>query len=82
MIRGSVNTKNQVRMKSMLPKTAENFLKMKKGLYLNPFKACPYDIREDALARSLNILSAYGEIMPIVASLKKNRKMKKGPKSK
>ncbi len=40
----------------MLPKTATNFSKMKKGLYLNPIKGFPYDVKEEALARSFNIL--------------------------
>jgi hypothetical protein len=40
----------------MLPRTAENFHKMKKGLYLNPLKGYPYKMKEEALARSFNIL--------------------------
>ena len=43
-------------MTSMLPKTAENYMKMKKGLYLNPLKGYPYDMKNEALARSVNIL--------------------------
>lgn len=31
-----ISMKNKIRVKSMLPKTAVNFHKMKKGLYLNP----------------------------------------------
>jgi hypothetical protein len=31
-------------MKSMLPKTASNFHKLKKGLYLNPLQGYPYDL--------------------------------------
>ena len=64
-------------MVSMLPKTAENFRKLKKGLYLNPLKGYPYDLKEEAFARSLNILDTYGEIMPLVASLKKKPKKSK-----
>jgi hypothetical protein len=51
----------------MLPKTALNFHKMQKGLYLNPVSGgsgYPYKVKEEALARSFNILQAYGEIMP------------------
>jgi hypothetical protein len=48
----------------MLPKTAANFSKMKKGLYLNPVRGYPYNFKEEALARSINILQAYHEIMP------------------
>jgi hypothetical protein len=55
---------NQVRIRSMLPKTATNFHKMKKGLYLNPIKGYPYNLKDEALARSFNILQAYGEILP------------------
>lgn len=50
----------------MLPKTANNFHKLKKGLYLNPLKGHPYNLKEEALARSFNILSAYGEILPML----------------
>lgn len=48
----------------MLPKTANNFFKMKKGLYLNPLMGYPFKVKEEALQRSLNILEAYGEILP------------------
>jgi hypothetical protein len=34
--RNQLSLRAQVRMKSMLPKTASNFHKLKKGLYLNP----------------------------------------------
>jgi len=51
-----MSDENQIRIKSMLPKTANNFHKMKKGLYLNPIKGFPYNHKEEALARSLNIL--------------------------
>ena len=46
-----------------MPRTVHNFTKHKKPtLYLNPLKSTSaYD---DALARSLNILQAYGEILP------------------
>jgi len=37
-----LSLENQVRIKSMLPKTADNFFKMKKGLYLNPVIGYPY----------------------------------------
>ena len=61
----------------MLPKTAVNFHKMKKGLYLNPIKGYPYDIKQEALARSIHILQAYGEIMPLLGTAKKITKSKK-----
>jgi hypothetical protein len=49
----------------MLPKTAVNFHKLQQGLYLNPVSGgYPYRVKEEALARSFNILQAYGEIMP------------------
>ena len=51
-----LSEENQVRIKSMLPKTAANFHKMKKGLFLNPLKGYPYNLKEEALARSFNIL--------------------------
>ena len=51
----------------MLPKTAANFSKMKRGLYLNPVRGFPYDMKEEALARSINILAAYGEIIPTLS---------------
>ncbi len=50
-----------------MPKTATNFSKMKKGLYLNPLKGYPYNHKDEALARSLNILQAYGEIIPAIS---------------
>lgn len=60
----------------MLPKTAANFSKMKRGLYLNPVRGFPYNIKEEALARSINILQAYGEIIPSLSqsTKKKNRR--------
>jgi len=63
-----MSDENQIRIKSMLPKTANNFHKMKKGLYLNPIKGFPYNHKEEALARSLNILQAYGEIIPTLST--------------
>lgn len=39
-----LSEENQVRIRSMLPKTAANFHKMKKGLFLNPIKGFPYNI--------------------------------------
>ena len=66
-----MSAKNRVRVKSMLPKTAENFIKMKKGLYLHTRKGYSFDIREEGLAKSLHILQAYGEIVPNISSMKK-----------
>lgn len=57
----------------MLPKTAFNFHKMKKGLYLNPVKGYPYDVKEEVFARSMNILQAYGEIMPLLSAINKSK---------
>ena len=45
LARPNLSEINQTRVKSMLPKTATNFHKMKKGLYLNPLKGYPYDIK-------------------------------------
>ena len=53
---GYMSEENQVRIKSMLPKTALNYSKMKRGLYLNPIRGYPYNLKEEALARSINIL--------------------------
>jgi hypothetical protein len=58
----------------MLPKTAANFSKMKKGLYLNPVRGYPYNLKEEALARSINILQAYGEIIPALTQTTKRGK--------
>jgi len=57
--------KTKVRVKSMLPKTAANFFKHKKGLFLNPLKGHPYDHQEEAFARSLHILQTYGDVIPL-----------------
>lgn len=53
---GYISDENYVRIKSMLPKTALNYSKMKRGLYLNPIRGYPYNLKEEALARSINIL--------------------------
>lgn len=47
----------------MLPKTATNYHKFKKGLYLNPLKGHPFDFKQEALARSLHLLKNQGEVM-------------------
>ena len=70
-----------MRIKSMLPKTAANFHKMKKGLFLNPIKGYPYNLKEEALARSFNILQAYGEIVPQLIKAAKRPKVKARNKS-
>eukprot|EP00347_Sterkiella_histriomuscorum_P006622 403352063 len=70
---GYLSEENQVRIKSMLPKTAANFSKMKRGLYLNPVRGFPYNIKEEALARSINILAAYGEIIPSLGQSTKKK---------
>lgn len=76
-----LSEENQVRIKSMLPKTAANFHKMKKGLFLNPLKGYPYNVKEEALARSFNILQAYGEIVPYLVKASKRPKVKARNKS-
>jgi hypothetical protein len=63
----------------MVPKTATNFHKMIKGLY-NPLKGL--DSKSDALAKSFNILYAYGELLPLTHSAKKALSVRKRPKSK
>ena len=57
-----------MRVKSMLPKTASNFHKMKKGLYLNPLIGHPYDLQSEVFFRSINILKAHGDIMPLTSA--------------
>lgn len=59
--------KSNIRVKSMLPKTAVNYHKHSKGLYLNPLNGFPYDFNQEALARSLHILKTYGDIIPLSA---------------
>jgi hypothetical protein len=61
-------TKDQIRARSVLPKTAVNFHKMKKGLYLNSVKNSPFE--DVGMAKSLNILQAYGEIFPMLSAIK------------
>ncbi len=63
----------QVRVKSMLPKTASNFHKMKKGLYLNPLIGHPYDLQSETFLRSINILKAHGDIIPLSSNLSPDR---------
>jgi hypothetical protein len=38
-----IGIKTRVRVQSMLPITATNYHKYRKGLYLNPLKGHPYD---------------------------------------
>ncbi|TNV72866.1 hypothetical protein FGO68_gene12806 [Halteria grandinella] len=57
--------KAKIRVQSMLPRTATNYHKFKKGLYLNPLKGNQYDISQDALARSMNLLKARGDALPL-----------------
>lgn len=77
---GYMSEENQVRIKSMLPKTALNYSKMKRGLYLNPIRGYPYNLKEEALARSINILQAYHEIIPVIQH-RKGLKSQKGTRS-
>jgi hypothetical protein len=60
-------------MKSMLPKTASNFHKLKKGLYLNPLQGYPYDLQKETLARSINVLKAHGDILPLSSNFSPER---------
>ena len=71
--RNQLSLRAQVRMKSMLPKTASNFHKMKKGLYLNPLQGHPYDLQKETLARSINVLKAHGDIIPLSSNFSPER---------
>ena len=61
-----------------MPKTAVNFHKLKKGLYLKTTKGIPFSNKEESLAKSFHILQAYGEGLPELT----NQIMKKAIKTK
>ena len=49
----------------MLPKTASNYHKFKKGLYLNQISGISNEDKKDVLERSMDLLRARGNVLPL-----------------